>query len=126
MSKKQSQEAWKSQLTREEYHILREKGTEMPHTGEYNLHFEKGTYLCKGCGSALFQSDSKFNAHCGWPSFDKAIEESIRYEKDTSSGMIRVEIICNQCDGHLGHVFEDGPTNTGLRYCVNSASIQFE
>jgi peptide-methionine (R)-S-oxide reductase len=126
MSKKQSQEAWKSQLTKEEYHILREKGTEMPHTGEYNLHFEKGTYLCKGCGSALFQSDSKFNAHCGWPSFDKAIEESIRYEKDTSSGMIRVEIICNQCDGHLGHVFEDGPTNTGLRYCVNSASIQFE
>ncbi len=126
MSKKQSQEEWKSQLTREEYHILREKGTEMPHTGEYNLHFEKGTYMCKGCGSALFQSDSKFDAHCGWPSFDKAIEESIRYEKDTSSGMIRVEIICNQCDGHLGHVFEDGPTNTGLRYCVNSASIQFE
>jgi len=126
MSKKQSQEEWKSQLTREEYHILREKGTEMPHTGEYNLHFEKGTYMCKGCGSALFQSDSKFDAHCGWPSFDKAIEESIRYEKDTSSGMIRVEIICNQCDGHLGHVFEDGPTNTGFRYCVNSASIQFE
>ena len=126
MSKKQSQEEWKSQLTREEYHILREKGTEMPHTGEYNLHFEKGTYMCKGCGSALFQSDSKFDAHCGWPSFDKAIEESILYEKDTSSGMIRVEIICNQCDGHLGHVFEDGPTNTGLRYCVNSASIQFE
>lgn len=126
MSKKQSQEEWKSQLTREEYHILREKGTEMPHTGKYNLHFEKGTYMCKGCGSALFQSDSKFDAHCGWPSFDKAIEESIRYEKDTSSGMIRVEIICNQCDGHLGHVFEDGPTNTGLRYCVNSASIHFE
>jgi peptide-methionine (R)-S-oxide reductase len=126
MSKKQSQEEWKSQLTPEEYHILREKGTEMPNTGKYNLHFEKGTYLCKGCGSKLFQSDSKFNAHCGWPSFDKAIEESIRYEKDTSCGMIRVEIICNQCDGHLGHVFEDGPTNTGLRYCVNSASILFE
>lgn len=126
MSKKRSTEEWKRQLSPEEFRILREKGTEMPHTGKYNLHFEKGTYSCKGCGTDLFESDAKFNAHCGWPSFDKAIKDSIRYEKDRSHGMIRVEIICNACDGHLGHVFEDGPTDTGLRYCVNSASIQFK
>jgi peptide-methionine (R)-S-oxide reductase len=126
MQNKTSQEEWKAKLTPEEYRILREKGTEMPHTGKYNLHFEEGTYMCKGCGSALFESDSKFDGHCGWPSFDKSIEGSVRQEKDTSLGMIRVEIICNECDGHLGHVFEDGPTDTGLRYCVNSASIHFE
>jgi peptide-methionine (R)-S-oxide reductase len=126
MSKKQSQEEWKTLLTREEYHILREKGTEMPHTGKYNSHFEKGIYACKGCGTDLFESEAKFNAHCGWPSFDKSIKENIHYEKDFSNGMTRVEIVCNQCDGHLGHVFEDGPTETGLRYCVNSASIQFK
>ncbi len=125
--KKQRSEAeWKSQLTENEYHILREKGTERPHTGKFNLHFEAGTYVCKGCGTQLFHSDSKFDAHCGWPSFDHAIEGTISYHKDTSLARIRTEIVCASCDGHLGHVFEDGPTDTGLRYCVNSASIDFE
>ncbi|WP_139957932.1 peptide-methionine (R)-S-oxide reductase MsrB [Flavicella sediminum] len=117
---------WKAQLSENEYHILREKGTERPHTGTYNLHFEKGTYTCKGCATPLFKSDTKFDAHCGWPSFDEAIEGTIRYEKDLSVGRIRTEIICDNCDGHLGHVFEDGPTETGLRFCVNSASISFK
>ena len=121
-----TEKEWKSQLTEKEYHILREKGTEAPHTGKYNLHFEKGTYHCKGCNTPLFDSDTKFNAHCGWPSFDKAKEGTITYVKDASLGRVRTEIICTHCEGHLGHVFEDGPTETGLRYCVNSASIIFE
>ena len=121
-----TEKEWKSQLTEKEYHILREKGTEAPHTGKYNLHFEKGTYHCKGCNTPLFDSDTKFDAHCGWPSFDKAKEGTITYVKDTSLGRVRTEIICTHCEGHLGHVFEDGPTETGLRYCVNSASIKFE
>ncbi len=123
--KELSEEEWKSQLTENEYHILREKGTEQPHTGEYNLHFEEGTYQCKGCGTPLFESNTKFDAHCGWPSFDQAKEGTITYLKDTTRGRIRTEIVCTKCDGHLGHVFEDGPTDTGLRYCVNSASINF-
>ena len=121
-----TEKEWKSQLTEKEYHILREKGTEVPHTGKYNLHFEKGTYHCKGCNTALFDSDTKFDAHCGWPSFDKAKEGTITYVKDASLGRVRTEIICTHCEGHLGHVFEDGPTETGLRYCVNSTSIIFE
>tara|TARA_B110000967_G_scaffold207064_1_gene255421 strand:- start:7603 stop:8136 length:534 start_codon:yes stop_codon:yes gene_type:complete len=127
MTKKSlTEKEWKSQLTEKEYHILREKGTEAPHTGKYNLHFEKGTYRCKGCNTALFDSETKFDAHCGWPSFDKAIDGTITYVKDASLGRVRTEIICTHCEGHLGHVFEDGPTETGLRYCVNSASIKFE
>jgi peptide-methionine (R)-S-oxide reductase len=121
-----TEKEWKSQLTENEYHILREKGTEAPHTGKYNLHFEKGTYHCKGCNTALFDSETKFDAHCGWPSFDKAKKGTITYVKDASLGRVRTEIICTHCEGHLGHVFEDGPTETGLRYCVNSASIKFE
>ena len=126
MSTKKTEAEWRAQLTENEYHILREKGTERPHTGEYNLHFENGNYSCKGCGTELFESTSKFDAHCGWPSFDEAIEGTITYLKDTSLGRIRTEIVCTNCDGHLGHVFEDGPTDTGLRYCVNSASIDFD
>lgn len=125
MSTKKTEAEWRAQLTENEYHILREKGTERPHTGKYNLHFENGNYSCKGCGTELFESTSKFDAHCGWPSFDEAIEGTITYLKDTSLGRIRTEIVCTNCDGHLGHVFEDGPTDTGLRYCVNSASIDF-
>lgn len=124
--KKKTEAEWRVQLTDNEYYILREKGTERPHTGEYDLHFEEGNYSCKGCGTKLFESDSKFNAHCGWPSFDKAIEGTITYHKDTSLGRIRTEIVCTNCEGHLGHVFEDGPTDTGLRYCVNSVSINFD
>ncbi|MFM1931903.1 MAG: peptide-methionine (R)-S-oxide reductase MsrB [Bacteroidota bacterium] len=118
---------WASQLSEEEYRVLRKAGTEMPFSGKFNMHFERGTYHCKGCGTPLFTSESKFNSHCGWPSFDAEIEKGIIKEKlDKSHGMVRVEIVCSVCDGHLGHVFNDGPTATGLRYCVNSVSIDFE
>lgn len=117
---------WRETLSEEEYRVLRQKGTERPHTGKYNLHFENGTYVCKGCGQKLFESDSKFDAHCGWPSFDKAIKGTVDYILDKSHGMIRTEIVCSNCGGHLGHVFNDGPTETGTRYCVNSVSIDFE
>jgi len=120
-----SNKEWKEQLTENEYHILREKGTERPHTGEFNLHFEKGTYICRACGTLLFESSSKFDAHCGWPSFDEAIPEKISFVKDTSLGQTRTEIVCKSCEGHLGHVFNDGPTKTKLRYCVNSVSLGF-
>ena len=116
---------WLSELGSERYYILRQKGTEMPHTGTYNLFFEKGNYYCGGCQNLLFTSDSKFESHCGWPSFDKAVEGAVEYRKDTSHGMIRTEILCAKCGGHLGHVFDDGPTETGQRYCVNSLSIDF-
>jgi peptide-methionine (R)-S-oxide reductase len=130
MSKKKyplekSDEDYKAFLTPEEYNILREKGTEMPFTGKYNDHYETGTYFCKGCGSPLYESESKFDSHCGWPSYDRAIEGALEMIPDHSGGRIRTEIVCVQCGSHQGHVFEDGPTETGLRYCVNAASIQF-
>lgn len=121
-----TEEEWKDFLGPERYKILRQKGTEYPHSGSYNLHFEKGTYVCGGCKEPLFESSSKFNSHCGWPSFDEAIPAKIEYRKDTSHGMLRTEILCAKCGGHLGHVFEDGPTATGIRFCVNSLSIDFE
>ena len=117
---------WKEILSPEAYHILREKGTERAFTGKYDKHFEKGVYVCAGCSMELFDSSSKFNSHCGWPSFDSALNEKISELKDTSHGMIRVEIVCSNCGGHLGHVFPDGPTQTGLRYCVNSLSLDFK
>ena len=117
---------WKKELTDEQYRILRKKGTEMPHSGVYNLHFEKGTYCCAGCHEPLFESHTKFDAHCGWPSFDQSIEGKVGYVSDKTLGMIRTEIICKTCDGHLGHVFNDGPTKTGARYCVNSVSLKFK
>ena len=121
-----TEEEWKAQLGLEKYKILRQKGTEFPHTGHYNLHFEKGKYGCAACGEVLFESDSKFDAHCGWPSFDQSIPGKVEYIKDTSHGMIRTEILCASCGSHLGHVFDDGPTETGIRYCVNSLSIDFK
>lgn len=118
---------WKKQLTPTQYYVLREKGTERPHTGEYDMFFEDGIYHCAGCNAPLFESDSKFDAHCGWPSFDKAIADSAIVEKlDKTHGMMRTEIMCANCGGHLGHVFNDGPTETGLRYCVNSVSLGFD
>ena len=124
-SVEKSEQEWKEQLSEEQYRILRQKGTETPHTGKYNLHFEDGKYKCAGCGNVLFESEAKFNSNCGWPSFDQSVEGSIEYIKDTSFGMIRTEILCSNCGGHIGHVFDDGPTETGQRYCVNSASIEF-
>jgi len=123
---KKSPEEWKKALGSDRYRILFEKGTEAPHSGKYDLHFEKGVYSCGACGLELFKSDSKFDAHCGWPSFDGPIEEGrILETTDRSHGMTRTEIQCARCGGHLGHVFNDGPTSTGLRYCVNSLSLDF-
>lgn len=120
-----SEAQWRAELGEEKYRILRQKGTEYPHTGEYNLLFENGTYCCGGCGEPLFESNSKFDGHCGWPSFDESIPGKVEYAKDTSHGMLRTEILCAKCGGHLGHVFNDGPTPTGIRYCVNSLSLDF-
>ena len=122
---KKTDSEWKELLNADEYRILREKGTEYPFTGKYNDHHEKGMYRCKGCGQELYQSEHKFESGCGWPSYDAAVEGSIEYIKDTTHGMIRTEIVCSNCGGHQGHVFDDGPTATGKRYCVNAASIDF-
>jgi peptide-methionine (R)-S-oxide reductase len=120
-----SEAEWLEELGEEKYAILRKKGTERPFTGDYNLHFEKGNYHCAGCNALLFESNTKFESGCGWPSFDDSVEGSVEYVKDTSYGMMRVEILCASCGGHLGHIFNDGPTPTGQRYCVNSLSIEF-
>ena len=117
---------WKQILSPQQYHILREKGTDRPGDYGYTNHFEKGTYVCAACGAQLFKSGSKFESHCGWPSFDDAIPGTVEYTKDYSLGMIRTEITCAHCGGHLGHVFDDGPQETtGKRYCVNTTSIRF-
>ena len=116
---------WRAILSPEEYQILRQKGTERAFTGKYDHHFKEGTYTCKGCGTALFDSTTKYNSGCGWPAFFKAKENTIAKTIDRSYGMIRTEITCKKCDGHLGHVFDDGPNPTGVRYCVNSASMGF-
>jgi len=121
-----TEDAWRKLLSQEEYRVLREQGTEYPHSGAYNNHYEKGTYNCRGCNQPLYASDSKFDSGCGWPSYDQSIEGAIEYRKDSSHGMVRVEIVCSNCGGHQGHVFDDGPTASGKRYCVNSASISFE
>jgi len=121
-----SDEEWKKILSDEEYRVLINKGTEYPGTGEYNIHMKEGIYNCKGCDNPLFSSDQKFESNCGWPSFDNAIEGSVEYKNDYTLGMTRVEILCTNCGGHLGHVFNDGPTESGKRYCVNSVSINFK
>lgn len=128
MSEKDKDEAaWREQLSAEEYYVLREKGTERAFTGEYWNVWENGAYHCRGCGELLFQSDTKFDAGCGWPSFDQPAAEGVVDEaSDTSHGMTRTEVLCHNCGGHLGHVFPDGPTETGQRYCINSLSIKLK
>ena len=118
---------WKEKLTTEQYHILREKGTEMPFSGSLLHNKKKGKYVCAGCGRELFSSDAKFDSGTGWPSFDSpATNENIELRKDVSHGMARTEVLCRHCSGHLGHVFDDGPTKTGKRYCINSACLAFK
>jgi len=122
-----SQDQWKTKLTKEQYHILREKGTERPFTGKYWDNHEEGIYYCAGCGTPLFDSKTKFESGTGWPSYNAPIkEDNVIKKKDISFGMTRTEVLCSKCGGHLGHVFKDGPKPTGLRYCINSLSLDFE
>lgn len=122
-----SEDQWRIELDPESYHVLREKGTERAFTGRYYKNKETGTYLCKGCGTPLFASDTKYESGSGWPSFYDAIDKGVIETKtDYSHGMIRTEIMCSKCGGHLGHLFDDGPNPTGQRYCVNSLSLDFK
>lgn len=117
---------WKKKLTPEQYRVLREKGTEAPFTGKYAHEKRAGMYRCAACGNQLFSSDTKFDSGTGWPSFDKALPGAVRFISDASHGMERTEVVCTRCGSHLGHLFDDGPTATGKRYCMNSVCLELE
>ena len=128
MSKIEKTDAeWRAELSPEEYRVLRQKGTEAPFSGEYDHTFEPGTYHCAGCGAVLFESDTKYDSGCGWPAFyAPANDDAVDEDSDVTYGMIRTEVLCSSCGGHLGHVFPDGPRPTGQRYCINSAALRLE
>ncbi len=125
--KNQPEEYWKQKLSEDQYHVLREKGTEAPFSGKFYKNFENGMYVCGACGQELFASDTKFDSDCGWPSFDKSITGNVVLQDDSSLGMARTEVLCNLCGSHLGHVFDDGPPEAGgKRFCINSCALDFE
>ncbi|MEM4255176.1 MAG: peptide-methionine (R)-S-oxide reductase MsrB [Candidatus Norongarragalinales archaeon] len=122
-----SEKEWSEKLSPEQYRVLRMKGTEPPFTGKYLHNKEKGVYACAGCGAELFSSDTKFDSFTGWPSFDEPVnKKNVVLKQDSSHGMTRTEVLCKKCGGHLGHVFDDGPTRKGKRYCINSCSLDFK